>query len=154
MDGDHFRDGKHQMLEDKLPELFRRLEIYSRQAQANEARRTRVKAAEERRHLEATNRANAAFQRNQRWQHFTAMSDRWQALERHREFLEQVRERAAVLDSFKQRAVLREVELAEEKLAELDPLLNLDSLLPELKTPTRQELAPYLPGELRAQSFF
>lgn len=153
MDGDHFCDGKRQTLEDKLPELFRRLEIYSRQAQANDARRARAKAAEERRHLEATNHATAAFQRDQRWQHFTAMSDRWQALKRRREFLEQVRERAAVLDSFKQRAVLREIELTEEKLTELDPLLNVDSLLPELKTPTRQELAPYLPGELRAQTY-
>jgi hypothetical protein len=142
--GQHFRDAKSLTVEDKLPEVFRTLEIYQLRIEAAEAQKQR--AADERRQRweVAIEQGKLAYFEHARWEHFKERSREWQALGQHRHFLAAS---LAALDGLtpEQRSTADDyLHDMERVVNEIDPLRTPATLVPTIADPTPDQLKPFI----------
>ncbi len=145
-DGDRYRDTKTISVEDRLPQLFRALEIYRLRAELRVHERER-EAAERRRRWEAA-MAEARVRHDERahWDAFEQCSSDWHALNRHREFLAAARDALVSYQGEERDAIVAHLDSAERRLDQLDPIGNPKRILPEIPDPKPDDLKPYLHG--------
>lgn len=145
-DGDHYRDFKTIKVEDRLPEVFRSLEIYRLRAEWKE--RERQREAEERRNRweAAMSEARRRYDHHVRWKHFEQAEQEWQRLARQREFLSLARAAAQGVDSSLREALDTQLDLVADTLSMTDPLQNPELLIPPTPEPRPEDLKPYLHG--------
>lgn len=144
--GDQFRDAKTVRVEDKLPQVFRSLEIYRREAEAAEANRRRQEQERQRQWQAAMAKAKELYLQDARWKHFEHVSKEWQAVNAHRDFLAAARAALVAYEGDDKAAIEAELGEAELTLDEIDPIRRLDLILPELPDPKPEDLQPFLGG--------
>lgn len=144
--GYRIRDSATIALDDRLPRVFRRIEVHRLEAEHQEQERER--AAAERRLLweAAMAAARARYDEQARWDAFEAASAEWDSIARHRAFLAAAREAAGALDDRRRRELLAHLDFAERRLDKADPLATPDLLLPHVREPKPDDLKPYLGG--------
>jgi hypothetical protein len=144
--GDRYRDTKTISVEDRLPQLFRALEIYRLRAELRVHERER-EAAERRRRWEAA-MAEARVRQDERarWDAFEQSSSDWHAVNRHREFLAAARDALVMYQGQEREGIVAQLAFAELRLDQLDPIGNPERILPEIRDPKPDDLKPYLHG--------
>lgn len=142
--GEHFRDSRSTTVEDKLPDLFARLDTYALEAEWAEQERIREKAERQRQWEAAMIKAKADFARTVRWEHFTNLAKSSENLRRYREFLASATEAASALPDEAQ-AIATEY-LSEMRLIVdgLDPMATPSLIVPEVPESTPEQLKPFL----------
>ena len=142
--GAQYRDTKTGNVEDKLPDLFRSLEIYQLRTASKEQQRKREKEERHQRWETAMTSAKEQYFEQVRWEHFKENSRTWAALKQHRSFLDAARVAAESYTAGDRDAVLQQLDYAEQTLEAINPLLNLSRIVPEVPEPTPEELKPFL----------
>lgn len=140
-----YRDGKRSRLEDQLPEVFRQLEISQRSKAVAKQLASERENYEKSRHEQEEVVARKSYIHAKTWEHFKEMSERWQRLAKHREFLARAREAAESLEPGAKAAAQLMLSQAESTLHKLDPLENPELLCPKISEPAPSELRQYLP---------
>ncbi len=146
MNGDHYREGKRQRLEEKLPEVFRTLEIYRLGLEAAARKKAFEKAEYERLRAEAIEEATHRHELEQRWQHFTEASAKSREFEEHRGFIAKAMETLESYEGEDKEEILEYLDWAKCNIERLDPAANPKLLLPKAKEPTAADLEQYLPA--------
>jgi hypothetical protein len=145
--GDRYRDAKSTTGEDKLPEMFRLVEIYRLRAEWQEQERQR-KAAEKRRRWDAAmEQPKLRYAKQVRWKHSTKRSRDWQAIRRHREFLTAARADTRAVDASRHAELTTQLDLAERSLGEIDAILHLELLTPFVEEPKPGDPKRFLDGQ-------
>ena len=144
--GYRIRDSATMTLDERLPRVFRRIELHRLEAE-HQAQEWERAAAERRRRWEAAMAAaRARYVERARWEAFEAASPVWHAVRRHRAFLAAARETAGALDGPRRDELAAHLDFAERRLDAADPILNPDVLLPRVREPKPDDLKPYLDG--------
>ena len=144
--GDRFRDSTTITLEERLPRIFRKIEIHRLEAELREQERE-LEAADRRRRWEtAMTEARARYDKKARWDAFAQRSNDWDALRRHREFLAAARDAVSRVEGPERSDLEAHLDFAERRLDELDPVKNPDRLLAVIPEPKPDDLKPYLRG--------
>jgi len=144
--GYRIRDSATMTLDERLPRVFRRIEVHRLEAEHEAQERERA-AAERRRQWEAAMAAaKSRYDEQARWEAFERSSEAWHAIRRHREFLAAVREAAGALDGPRRDELVAHLDFAERRLDAADPLRNPGLLVPSVRSPKPDDLKPYLDG--------
>lgn len=146
MNGDHYREGKRQRLEEKLPEVFRKLEIYRLELEAAVRKKAFEKAEYERLRAEAIEEAKERYELEQRWQHFTEASAKSREFEEHWGFIAKAMETLESYEGEDKEEILEHLDWAKFNIERIDPAANPKLLLPKVKEPTAADLEQYLPA--------
>ncbi|GEM32586.1 hypothetical protein NN3_35930 [Nocardia neocaledoniensis NBRC 108232] len=144
--GDHYRDAKSIKVEDKLPQLFRSLEIYALRADWNRRELERAAAERRVRWESAMSAATERYAENARWEHFTKRSSEWRLVNQHRDFLAAARKHAELYEGELRSDIMRQLDEAEERIDRLDPVRNLSRIVPHVPDPRPEDLKPFLSG--------
>ena len=144
--GYRIRDSATMTLDERLPRVFRRIEVHRLEAEHLAQERERAAAERRRRWDAAMATARARYYEQARWEAFEGSSTEWHAIRRHRAFLAAAREAAGALDGPRRDELVAHLDFAEHKLDEADPLGNPDLLLPRVRAPKPDDLKPYLDG--------
>ena len=144
--GYRIRDSSTLPVEERLPRIFRRIEIHRLEDEVRTQERGREAAERRRRWETAMAEARARYTEQVRWDAFVHRSGDWEAVRRHREFLAAAREAVGGIDGPSRTEVLEQLAFAERRLVELDPLLHPDLVVPEIPDPGPDDLKPYLDG--------
>lgn len=144
--GYRIRDSATMTLDERLPRVFRRIELHRLEAEQLAQDRERAAAERQRRWEAAMAAARARFDEQARWEAFERSSREWHAIRRHRAFLPAARGAAGALDGPRRDELLAHLDFAERRLDEADPLGNPDLLLPSAPAPKPDDLRPYLDG--------
>jgi hypothetical protein len=139
-------DAKTLKLEDRLPELFRAINIYALRLNAREAERERELAICRERWEQAMARARQQFDSEARYGRFRELSDRWETVNRRRAFLTAVRERLLTYEDDDRAAVEAQLDFAQYQIVERDPLRDLSKLVVLIPEPKPDDLKPFLGG--------
>lgn len=145
-DGDRYRDAKTISVEDKLPRVFRAIEVHRLQAEWRDQEREREAAERRRRWEAAMAEARDRYFEQVRWDTFVQRSRDWRAVTRHREFLAAAR---SAVDGYQGPArddLLAHLDSAERRLDDIDPIGHVELILPEVPEPKPDDLKPYLDG--------
>jgi hypothetical protein len=145
-DGDRYRDAKKLTVEDKLPEVFRSLEIYRLRGEWQDQERQREAAERHTRWEAAMQQAHRRYEAHTRWEHFTQLSVGWHAARQHHEFLSAARRAADGLDEPLREQALTQLALVADQLHDSDPIQHPELLIPQISKPTPEDLKPYLGG--------
>ena len=144
--GDRVRDSKTVPLEDKLPRVFRTIEVHRLQLEYRDQEREREAAGHRRRWEAAMAEATARYDKHARWEAFMQRSSDWGGVTRHREFLAAAREAVSRVEGPVRGDLEAHLAFAERRLNEIDPVSHPDLLLPEVPNPKPDDLKPYLRG--------
>jgi hypothetical protein len=144
--GDRYHDSKTITLEDKLPRVFRAIEIHRLQAEWRDQEREREAADRRRRWETAMAEAKARYTEQARWEDFVQRSHDWHGVVAHREFLGAARGAASRYQGPERDDLVAHLAFAERRLDELDPISHPELLLPEVPDPKPDDLKPYLHG--------
>ena len=144
--GDRVRDSVTVRLEDKLPRIFRAIEIERLWAEWREQEREREAAERRRRWEAAMTEARARYDEQSRWEAFVQRSREWGAVRGDRDFLAVAREAATKLEGSSRGDLDAYLDFAETRLDELDPVSHPELLLPEVPNPRPDDLKTYLRG--------
>lgn len=144
--GYRIRDSATMTLDERLPRIFRRIELERLEAEHRAQEREREAAERQHRWEAAMATARSRYDDETRWEAFQTSSEAWYAIARHREFLTAAREAAAALDGSRRDELLAHLDFAEHRLVAADPLRNPDRLLPLVREPKPDDLKPYLDG--------
>lgn len=145
-DGDRYRDAKTISVEDKLPRVFRAIEVHRLQAEWRDQEREREAAERRRRWETAMAEARDRYVEQVRWDRFVQRSRDWRAVTRHREFLAVAK---SAVDGYQGPArddLLAHLDFAERRLDDIDPIGHVELILPEVPEPKPDDLKPYLGG--------
>jgi hypothetical protein len=142
--GAQYRDTKTANVEDKLPDLFRSLEIYRLRTASKEQKRQREKEERHHRWQTAVASAKEQYSEHVRWEHFKENSRTWAAIKQHRSFLDAARVAAESYSASDRDAILQQLDQAEQILEARDPLRDLSRIVPEVPEPTPEDLKPFL----------
>lgn len=145
-DGDRYRDAKSVRVEDKLPEMFRSLEIYALRADWRRREHEREEADRQLQWERAMSAAADRYAENSRWGHFEERSREWQLVNQHREFLAAARKHAERYEGNTRDAILQQLDEAEEQVDRMDPIRNLSRIVPVVPDPQPEDLKPFLAG--------
>jgi hypothetical protein len=146
VNGDRHRDSKTITLEQRLPRLFRDIEVQCMYAQHRLEER-RVEAATRRRRWEAAMaQARRTYEDQARWDHFQARAREWREITDSRVFLEAARRAAISVGGSDGEAVLAHLHRVEGLLDARDPLMHVSLLLPDVHEPGPDDLRPFLGG--------
>jgi hypothetical protein len=140
------RDSSTMTLDERLPRVFRRIDMERLESEWREQERERAAAERRRRWEAAMAMAKVAHEEQSRWDAFVATSRDWHAIRRHREFLACAREAAASLDGMAHDDLVAHLDFAERRLDELDPIANPTVILPRIPAPKPDDLKPFLDG--------
>lgn len=144
--GDRHRDAKTIPLEAKLPRVFRMIEIHRLQAEWRDQERER-EATDRRRQWEAAMvDARARYDEQARWDAFDRSSRAWRAVTDGRGFLAAARRAIDGDPGAARHGLVAHLDFAERRLDELDPICDLELLVPEVPEPKPDDLRPYLDG--------
>lgn len=144
--GSRYRDAKTITVEEKLPRVFRAIEISRLEDEWREEEREREAADRRRRWEAAMAEARARYAEHARWEAFVQRSRDWHAVVAHREFLGAAREAASRYQGPACDDLVAHLDFAERRLDELDPISHPELLLPVVPDPKPDELKPYLHG--------
>lgn len=144
--GYRIRDSATMTLDERLPRVFRRIELERLEAEHRAEEQEREAADRRRRWETAMAAARTRYDEQARWEAFAESSSEWHAIRRHREFLAAAREAAGALDSPYSDGLASHFDFAERKLDQADPLVNPELLLPRVRSPKPDDLKPYLDG--------
>jgi hypothetical protein len=144
--GYRIRDSATMTLDERLPRVFRRIELYRLEAEHQAQERERAAAERRRRWEAAMAAARARYDEQARWEAFEAASRSWDAVARHRGFLKAAREAAASLDGQRRDALAAHHDYAQQRLDQADPLREPEKLLPRVREPKPDDLKPFLDG--------
>lgn len=144
--GYRIRDSATMTLEERLPRVFRRIELERLEAEHRALEREREAAERQHRWDAAMATARARYDDETRWEAFQGSSQAWYAIARHREFIAAAREAAAAVDGSRRDEFLAHLDFAERRLDEADPIRSPDRLLPQVREPKPDDLKPYLDG--------
>jgi hypothetical protein len=144
--GYRIRDSATRTLDERLPRVFRRIEVHRLEAEHLAQERERAAAERRRRWEAAMAAARARYDEQARWEAFEGSSNAWHAIRRHRAFLAAAREAAGALDGRRRDELVAHLDFAERRLDEADPLGSPDVLLPRVRAPKPDDLKPYLDG--------
>lgn len=144
--GYRIRDSATMTLDERLPRLFRRIEVHRLEAEHLAQERERAAADRRLRWEAAMVAARARYDEQARWEAFDGSARAWDEIRRRRAFLTAVREAASSIDGPRRDALLAHLDFAERRLDAADPVLNLDLLLPRVQEPKPDDLRPYLDG--------
>lgn len=92
------RDSRTMALEERLPRVFRRIDIHRLESEWREQERERQAAERRRRWEAAMEKARTRYDEHARWEVFAERSREWQDVRRDREFLALAMEAADLLD--------------------------------------------------------
>ena len=144
--GYRIRDSATMTLDERLPRVFRRIEVHRLEAEHQAQERERAAAERRSRWESAMAAARARYDEHARWEAFEAASTAWDAVARQRVFLAAAREAAAALDGPRRDELLAHLDFAERRLDAADPLADPERLLPRVREPKPDDLKPYLDG--------
>jgi hypothetical protein len=144
--GDRQRDTKTITLEERLPRIFRVIEIYRLEAELRDQEREREAADRRRRWEAAMVEARARYDAQIRWEAFEQRSRDWHTVTGHRGFLSAAREALSGYRGPARDDVVAQLDLAERRLDALDPISHPELLVPEVPDPGPGDLKPYLRG--------
>ena len=144
--GYRIRDSATMTLDERLPRVFRRMELHRLEAEHQAQERGREAADRRRRWEAAMAAARVRYDEQARWEAFEASSEAWHAIGRHRAFLAAAREAAISLDGPSREELLAHLDFAERMLDAADPVHNPHCLLPQIQEPKPDDLKPYLDG--------
>ncbi len=144
--GDRYRDAKTVSLEDKLGRVFRAIEVHRLEAELREEEREREAAERRRRWEAAMAEARRRYDERVRWDAFVQRSRDWREAAGHREFVAAVRVALASYEGSARHEIAEQLEFAERRLAALDPLGQLERMVPEVRDPAPDDLKPLLAG--------
>ncbi len=144
--GDRYRDAKTFPLEDKLPRIFRAIEVHRLEAEVREEERQREAAERRRRWEAAMAEARRRYDERVRWDAFVQRSRDWRDVAAHREFVAAAREALAAYEGPAHEELAAQLEFAQRKLDALDPLGHLELLEPQVRDPKPDDLKPFLEG--------
>ena len=144
--GYRIRDSATMTLDERLPRVFRRMELHRLEAEHQAQEQERAAAERRRRWEAAMAAARARYDEQARWEAFEESSEAWHAIGRHREFLAAAREAAAALDGPRHDELVAHLDFAERRLDAADPIRIPDRLLPQIREPKPDDLKPYLDG--------
>ncbi len=140
------RDSATMTLDERMPRVFRRIEVHRLEAEHQEQERERAAAERRRRWEAAMAEARARYDEQARWEAFEAASAAWDAVVRHRAFLAAARKVASVLDGPRRDELAMHLDFAQRRLDEADPLGDPERVLPRVREPGPDDLKPYLDG--------
>lgn len=143
---DHYRDLKAARLEDRLPAIFRFFEIHKLRTDREEEKRQQKAATRRLQWESAMAQAKLRYLEQSRWQRFEECSRTWQAVNAHRAFITAAKTSAATYGQPSRDALIKQLELAEQRLDELDPIAQLEQLTAEIPEPKPADLQPFLNG--------
>lgn len=144
--GTRYRDAKTVSLEAKLPRMFRAIEIHRLYAEEREAERQRADADRQRRWEAAMAEARRRYDEQMRWEAFQKVSRDWREHAWHREFLAAVRVAVMSYSGSHLQAIEAQLDFAEGKLDESDPIRHPELVLPAIPDPNADDLEPFLGG--------
>ncbi|MGH3350895.1 MAG: hypothetical protein ACRDPS_09545 [Nocardioides sp.] len=128
-DGAHYRDAKSTKVEDRLPELLRAFEVQRLRAEWQEQERKREEADRRRRWESAMDSAKEKYVEHAKWEHFIERSQEWHAINRHRAFLEAVRDELDRYVGEDRVAIEQHLVEVESALDMRDPLRSLERMV-------------------------
>lgn len=144
--GYRIRDSATMTLDERLPRLFRRIEVHRLEAEHLAQERERAAADRRLRWEAAMVAARARYDEQARWEAFDGSASEWDEIRRRRAFITAVREAASSIDGPRRDALLAHLDFAQRRLDAADPVINLDLLLPRVQEPKPDDLRPYLDG--------
>ena len=144
--GYRIRDSATMTIDERLPRIFRRIELHRLEAEHQEQERERAAAERRLRWDAAMAAARSRYDEQARWEAFEAASRSWETIARHRAFLAAAREAAGALDERRREELLVHLDFAERRLDQADPLADPGQLLPRVREPKPDDLEPYLGG--------
>lgn len=144
--GYRIRDSATMTLDERLPRVFRRMELHRLEAEHQAQEREREAAERRRRWEAAMAAAKTRYEEQARWEAFEASSEAWQAIGRHRAFLAAARGAAAAVDGPQRDELVAHLDFAESRLDAADPVRHPDRLPPLVREPKPDDLKPYLDG--------
>lgn len=145
-DGDRYRDAKAVTVEERLPEVFRSFEIHKLRADWQEQEREREKADRRRRWEDAMVAAKKQYFTHARWEYFKERSREWQAINRHRAFIDAARANLDRYDGEDRELIQHQLDEAEGTVDRLDPVRHLTRIVPNVPDPKAEDLKPFLQG--------
>lgn len=144
--GYRIRDSATLTLDERLPRVFRRIELERLETEHRAEEQERAAAERRRRWEAAMAAARTRYDEQARWEAFEESSSAWHAIQRHREFLAAAREAVGALDGPHRDGLAAHLDFAERRLDEVDPLVHPELLLPRVGEPKPDDLRPYLAG--------
>ncbi|GAA1719261.1 hypothetical protein GCM10009745_80300 [Kribbella yunnanensis] len=144
--GTSFRDAKTINLEDRLPEVFRTLEIRRHEHEWREQERKKSEAERQSRWQAAIAKARIEYDHDARRRHFDQAEREWQRINRQRAFLIQAKSVSVTIDPLLRPALEAQLELIRKSLDAADPLNHPELLIPDVPEPQPDDLIPYLGG--------
>lgn len=144
--GDRYRDAKTISVEDKLPRVFRAIEIHRLEAELREQERQREASERRRRWEAAMAEARRRYDDRIRWDAFVQRSRDWRDVAAHREFLAAAREALVEYSGPRREDLAAHLEFAQRRLDELDPISHLELILPAVPDPKPDDLKSFLHG--------
>jgi hypothetical protein len=144
--GYRIRDSATMTLDERLPRVFRRIELHQLEAEHQAQERDRAAAERRRRWEAAMAAARARYDERACWEAFERASTAWREVQRHREFIAAAREAAGSLGGPRRDELAAHLDFAQRRLDEADPIQYPDLLLPSIRTPQADDLKPFLDG--------
>lgn len=146
VDGDRYRDSTTIAIEDRLPQLFKSIEVYRLQGEAREQEREQEAADRQRRWEAAMVEARLRYERQVRWDAFERHARDWRSGNSYREFLIADRQAVESFHGQERDAITAQLDLAERTPDETDPVRHPDLLVVDVPDPKPDDLKPYLDG--------
>lgn len=144
--GDRYRDSSTVTLEQRLPRLFRAIELHRLYDEHREEARCQ-EAADRQRHWEsAMANARARYDEQAGWADFVRRARDWREATEQRAFLAAVREAMASSHEPWADELIAHLASVERRLDVSDPLLHPELLVPHLPEPKPEDLRPFLDG--------
>ena len=81
-----------------------------------------------------------------RWEHFKERSREWQAINRHRAFIDAARANLDRYDGEDREVIQHQLDEAEGTVDKLDPVRHLTRIVPSVPEPKAEDLKPFLQG--------
>ena len=144
--GTRYRDAKTIRLEEKLPRLFRAIEVQRLYAEWREEERQREAADRQRRWEVAMAEARRQYESQARWDDFRRRTREWHELTEQRAFLAALRAVVSAYSGPSGTSWWGTSISRPRRLDEIDPLMHPESILPDVPDPKPDDLKPFLDG--------
>jgi hypothetical protein len=145
-DGDRYADTKTITVEERLPSLFRTLQIYRLRANAQEEERLRREAERQRQWAAAMTLAKERYYAAARREHILGLAKEWREVGEQRALIEAARAALTEYAGDDREAIGAALDEAARAADAADPISNLASIVPTVAVPRQDDLRPFLDG--------